>query len=58
MDKGELVPDAVVIGMTDSKLDQNPAANGLSLMVFPLQHRLSLSMNCSEKNAHHGHAGP
>jgi adenylate kinase len=35
MDKGELVPDAVVIGMIGSKLDQNPAANGFIFDGFP-----------------------
>ena len=33
MDRGDLVPDEVVIGMISSKLDNNPSANGLSLMV-------------------------
>ncbi|MBN1415526.1 MAG: adenylate kinase [Bacteroidales bacterium] len=35
MDKGELVPDAVVIGMIESKLDQNPSANGFIFDGFP-----------------------
>jgi adenylate kinase len=35
MDKGELVPDSVVIGMIESKLDQNPAAKGFIFDGFP-----------------------
>ena len=35
MDKGELVPDAVVIGMIESKLDQNAAAKGFIFDGFP-----------------------
>ena len=35
MDKGELVPDAVVIGMIESKLDQHAAANGFIFDGFP-----------------------
>src|SRR4030042_2927173 len=35
MDKGELVPDAVVIGMIESKLDQNPGAKGFIFDGFP-----------------------
>jgi len=35
MDKGELVPDAVVIGMIESKLDQHAAAGGFIFDGFP-----------------------
>ncbi len=35
MDKGELVPDAVVIGMIENKLDSNKAANGFVFDGFP-----------------------
>ena len=35
MDKGELVPDSVVIGMIESKLDQNAAAGGFIFDGFP-----------------------
>ena len=37
MDKGNLVPDEVVIGMISSKLDNNPNAKGLYLMGFQEQ---------------------
>ncbi len=35
MDQGQLVPDAVVIGMIGSKLDQNPDARGYIFDGFP-----------------------
>ena len=35
MDRGDLVPDAVVIGMISSKLDNNPDANGFIFDGFP-----------------------
>jgi adenylate kinase len=35
MDKGELVPDSVVIGMIESKLDQNLSARGFIFDGFP-----------------------
>jgi adenylate kinase len=35
MDKGELVPDAVVIGMIENKLDANGSANGFVFDGFP-----------------------
>ena len=35
MDKGELVPDTVVIGMIESKLDQNTGAKGFIFDGFP-----------------------
>jgi adenylate kinase len=35
MDKGELVPDAVVIGMISSALDANPGVNGFLFDGFP-----------------------
>lgn len=35
MDKGELVPDSVVIGMIESKLDANKNANGFVFDGFP-----------------------
>ena len=35
MDKGELVPDDVVIGMIDKKLDENKDANGFIFDGFP-----------------------
>ena len=35
MDRGDLVPDAVVIGMISSKLDNNPNANGFIFDGFP-----------------------
>ena len=35
MDRGDLVPDAVVIGMISSKLDNNPKANGFIFDGFP-----------------------
>jgi adenylate kinase len=34
MDKGQLVPDEVVIGMISSALDANPQAKDFYLMVF------------------------
>ncbi len=35
MDRGQLVPDAVVIGMIRTALDQNPAVNGFLFDGFP-----------------------
>jgi adenylate kinase len=35
IEKGELVPDAIVIGMIASKLDQNKSANGFIFDGFP-----------------------
>jgi len=35
MDKGELVPDDVVIGMIETKIDQNPGAKGFIFDGFP-----------------------
>ncbi len=35
MDKGELVPDSVVIGMIENKLDSNTSANGFVFDGFP-----------------------
>jgi adenylate kinase len=35
MDKGELVPDEVVIGMIEKKLDLNPGTNGFVFDGFP-----------------------
>ncbi len=35
MDKGQLVPDEVVIGMIDSALDANPGVNGFLFDGFP-----------------------
>ena len=35
MDRGDLVPDGVVIGMISSKLDNNPHANGFIFDGFP-----------------------
>lgn len=35
MDQGQLVPDAVVIGMIQNKLDGNPQANGFIFDGFP-----------------------
>lgn len=35
MDKGELVPDTVVIGMIEKKIDQNPEVNGFIFDGFP-----------------------
>jgi adenylate kinase len=35
MDKGELVPDSVVIGMIEGKLDQQPGARGFIFDGFP-----------------------
>ena len=35
MDKGELVPDVVVIGMIESKIDSNTGANGFIFDGFP-----------------------
>jgi adenylate kinase len=35
MDRGDLVPDEVVIGMISSKLDNNPDANGFIFDGFP-----------------------
>ena len=35
MDKGQLVPDEVVIGMIDSSLDKNPGAKGFLFDGFP-----------------------
>jgi len=35
MDRGDLVPDEVVIGMISSKLDNNPSSNGFIFDGFP-----------------------
>ena len=35
MDKGELVPDEVVIGMIETKIDQSPDAKGFIFDGFP-----------------------
>ncbi len=35
MDKGELVPDSVVVGMIENKLDANPSAAGFVFDGFP-----------------------
>ncbi len=35
MEKGELVPDAVVIGMIESKLESNKESNGFIFDGFP-----------------------
>ncbi|WP_315819625.1 adenylate kinase family protein [Paraflavitalea speifideaquila] len=37
MDKGQLVPDAVVIGMIGSALDANPQAKGFLFDGFPVR---------------------
>ncbi len=46
MDKGQLVPDEVVIGMIDSCLEKHKEAKGFCLTVFPvLLRRQKLSIN-------------
>jgi len=35
MDKGNLVPDSIIIGMIDSKISNNPKANGFIFDGFP-----------------------
>ena len=35
MDKGNLVPDSIIIGMIDSKISNNPQANGFIFDGFP-----------------------
>ncbi len=53
MDKGELVPDAVVIGMIAEKLDENKGANGFVFDGFPrtVKQAEALDDLLAEKNA-------
>ena len=51
MDQGVLVPDEVVIGMIESKLDANPTAKGFILMAsHALLHKQQHSIICCYKN--------
>lgn len=52
MDKGELVPDEVVIGMISSKVDQNKNANGFIFDGFPrtAAQAQALDLLLNEKN--------
>lgn len=51
MNRGQLVPDEVVIGIVASRLEQNDAKNGFVLDGFPrtLQQAVALDINLSEK---------
>ena len=53
MDKGELVPDAVVIGMIENKLDANPMAAGFVFDGFPrtVKQAEALDTLLSKRNA-------
>jgi adenylate kinase len=53
MDKGDLVPDAVVIGMIAKKLDENKGANGFVFDGFPrtVKQAEALDDLLAEKNA-------
>lgn len=52
MDKGELVPDSVVIGMIDHKIDENPDAKGFIFDGFPrtVAQAVALDEMLKEKN--------
>ena len=54
MDKGDLVPDEVVIGMISSKLDNNPNAKGFIFDGFPRTKAQALALDklLKEKNTH------
>ncbi len=45
MDKGQLVPDEVVIGMISSALDENPAAKGFLFDGFPRTSAQALALD-------------
>lgn len=45
MDKGQLVPDEVVIGMISSSLDQNPQAKGFLFDGFPRTEAQSVALD-------------
>lgn len=45
MDKGQLVPDEVVIGMISSSLDQNPLAKGFLFDGFPRTEAQSVALD-------------
>ena len=45
MDKGQLVPDEVVIGMISSALDENPAAKGFLFDGFPRTDAQALALD-------------
>ncbi len=45
MDKGQLVPDEVVIGMISSALDQNPQAKGFLFDGFPRTEAQSMALD-------------
>ncbi len=45
MDKGELVPDEVVIGMISAALDANPDANGFLFDGFPRTKAQSVALD-------------
>ncbi len=45
MDKGQLVPDEVVIGMISSALDQNPQAKGFLFDGFPRTEAQSIALD-------------
>lgn len=45
MDKGQLVPDEVVVGMISSALDQNPQASGFLFDGFPRTEAQSIALD-------------
>jgi adenylate kinase len=56
MDKGQLVPDAVVVGMISSALDQHPHAKGFLFDGFPRTEAQSIALDqlLAEKNTEIG----
>ena len=56
MDKGHLVPDAVVVGMISSALDNNPHAKGFLFDGFPRTEAQSIALDqlLAEKNTEIG----
>ncbi|MCX6207338.1 MAG: adenylate kinase [Bacteroidetes bacterium] len=56
MDKGNLVPDAVVVGMISSALDKNPHAKGFLFDGFPRTEAQSVALDnlLAEKNTEIG----
>jgi adenylate kinase len=56
MDKGNLVPDAVVVGMISSALDNNPQAKGFLFDGFPRTEAQSIALDqlLAEKNTEIG----
>jgi len=56
MDNGQLVPDAVVVGMIKSALENNPQAKGFLFDGFPRTEAQSVSLDAllAEKNTEIG----